>query len=457
MSERAHSDSRKDTYVYCGTMDDFAARNTFREGDRELRAINETLVRSVLVGDRPLIGDGYLTSHPALRQAIKKPDSSPLTELARCGWVKISDRTGEGALEKVGEQQKKNGVSQPGGVDDREFAECLPQWADALRRRQEISRPFLNWPAYKIHDGFLSTLEHAKKDIDEKRVTLDVPEHVLQEFFTDFFSRYRSDPTAPRTKWETIGIEWLRTANKGFDQGHYDQLMRLANATYHVNFSRYFAKHHNVNMRVLTHHTELFSSFFKACPLPDAMPAELKLPLLRVDKQLFHNGKSETWRRLAQLAAHPTQELLEAKQQYRAELDKLLKCPDDATQQVQLRQAADAYSRLISEFFGTWRGPHHIAEIIHCGFIFGVIPACLLAGVPEHVAHFAVALLGVWVADRAVPMVMQRFVTRDGDHFPNQAFDRTSVVPGLNMSYVTSCQEVDVEEMDKKVAVADPF
>lgn len=58
-------------YAYLGLLDDFALRHNLKASCiKDVKSLNQVLIIYAMIGERLLIGDGYLIMHPAAQQAI---------------------------------------------------------------------------------------------------------------------------------------------------------------------------------------------------------------------------------------------------------------------------------------------------------------------------------------------------------------------------------------------------
>src|ERR1700722_15511935 len=128
--------SLKPMLTYTGLVDDFATKY----GDASIQTLkdfNNHLIGAVLTGHPLLINDGHLVMHPAIREAVLNPKSSPLQELTKAGYVKILTRNG-GDLETLADQMADQGITsaqQFGGQDyyKKQYQPALRPWMGHLR------------------------------------------------------------------------------------------------------------------------------------------------------------------------------------------------------------------------------------------------------------------------------------------------------------------------------------
>jgi len=364
--------------TYCGLLDDFSVRHNDAP-IRTLDHLNAYLMEAALFGDRLLLSDGYLLSHPAVQQSVEDCEASPLRALVECGYVKILTRN-DGHVELLADLMAENKIAQARALlatdwYTRKYKPLLADWS--LRLRSEAFESFRNWPGLDRDAVFRSVAQAALAGLRAAE-----PDHTDQ---LDRFSDALAATPARRTEWESVSNALLGDGKVSPDM--YRNLMRAAGESYHYSWGcSLFGPGDRI--RVLTRkpiYLGLLDTSAGTLVARPQKPVRLFVPDLKFAGRAIKNR----WPLLAEMLTSG-HELNQLKQEFLAALQAYYSSQGG---EEPLRRAAKAYTRALSKHFGR---TEPVAITFDLAFIGAATAAGgMAAGPPGMIAGAAVGLAGL--------------------------------------------------------------
>ena len=293
----------KPMLTYTGLVDDFA-QNHDDECIRTLAELNDYLISAVLVGHPLLINDGHIIMHPAIREAIVSPESSPLRSLVASGYVKILTRNG-GALEELAVLMADEGITSAQRLSghseySKRYLPALHTWMSQLRLGEPESflRP---WPELNTSAIFHKVALGAYGSIHD--LLLNAGLHKEADSVRRFRDLYELGRSHRRTDWENVANRMHRSGR--LSAGLHRELMFAANEVYQYSWGCALARRENL-VRVETRapkftNLDLFISDTAVSSARESV--EVRTPNFTV----AHRKIGDNWARLAEVARPGTE------------------------------------------------------------------------------------------------------------------------------------------------------
>jgi hypothetical protein len=396
----------KPMLTYTGLVDDFAMNHN-DACIRTIPELNDHLISAVLVGHPLLINDGHMIMHPAIREAILKPESSPLQNLVATGYVKILTRNG-GDLETLADQMADEGITSAqrlGAQDDytKQYLPALRAWMSQLRMGEPQS--FLHpWPDLNTSSIFHKIAAAAYRSIRDSLMAAKLRDDL--EAIRRFKDMYESGQRQRRTDWENIA-DRLRH-DGGLSERLYRELMHAANEAYQYSWGCALARKDSL-VRVETRapkFTDLDVSIDETGTSTQD-PVEVYTPNFKV----AHRKIGDHWSRLAEVAK-PGAETYYAKVEFQRCLDSYYRANTAEVDRPAMEAAAKNYSKALADHFRNER---------RARFIYGYVTAVAGAAVGIPAAPLGLLIgagigLAVGVASVAadqvgVPQAMMKIIS----------------------------------------------
>ncbi|GAA4716333.1 hypothetical protein Prum_005690 [Phytohabitans rumicis] len=337
--------SLKPMVTYTGLVDDFA-KNHDDGCIQTLRELNEYLVSAVLVGHPLLINDGHVIMHPAIREAILKPESSPLRNLVATGYVKILTRNA-GDLETLAAQMADEGITSAQRFSvQRDYAKsylpALHVWMSQLRLGEPQS--FLHpWPELNTTSIFHKITAAAYRSIRDVLVAAELRDEL--KALRRFRDLYELGRQHRRTDWENVANR-MRGSGR-LSETLYRELMYAGNEVYQYSWGCALARKDNL-VRVETRapkFTDLDMSIGETTgSYQDSV--EVYSPNFTV----AHRKIGDNWSRLAEVA-RPGTETYYAKVEFQRCMESYYHANGTEVDRSALDAAARKYSKALSDHF----------------------------------------------------------------------------------------------------------
>jgi hypothetical protein len=337
--------SLKPMLTYTGLVDDFATNH----GDAAIRTLpelNEHLVSAVLIGHPLLINDGHVIMHPAIREAIMRPEASPLRNLVASGYVKILTRNG-GDVETLADRMADEGITSAQRLSVQEdytkkFRPALGAWMSQLRMGEPTS--FLHpWPELNTSSIFRKMAATAYRSIRRSLAAAKLADEM--EALSRFRDAFESGRSQRRTDWENIGDRMLR--DESLSERLYRELMHAGNEAYQYSWGCALGRKDNVvrvEMRA-PKVTDLDASIDET-----GTSSRDRVEVFTPNFGIAHRKIGDNWTRLAEVA-RPGTETYYAKIEFQRALDDYYR-PDTAeTDKSAMELAARRYSAALSDHF----------------------------------------------------------------------------------------------------------
>lgn len=269
--------------IYMGLLDDRVAIYPWEQVGSSAQNYIEQLVQALVIGQTPVVNDGYVLNNPALRDELFLKEKSFLRSLFLTGEIVIPGRR-ESFRELIDEQASLE-------IDS--FKVIPPE---VLSRIDDIDRAIagaggrIKGPdSMDVWNGFYELMNSVRgKSVAE----LGLKDKLVGDFdlniaFEQFFSLEHKDKTPSRTEWEKVldSISNRPSNRGGFSYRNFTKrsLMNLANEAYHYNFSRFLTSAHKETFGVQTALSPAFSSLLDIRKL-DFDSASFELPLIQIPK-----------------------------------------------------------------------------------------------------------------------------------------------------------------------------
>lgn len=340
--------SLKPMLTYTGLVDDFAQKY----GDaciQTMEDLNNHLIAAVLTGHPLLINDGHIIMHPAIREAVLNPKSSPLLELAAAGYVKILTRNG-GDLETLADQMADQGITsaQKFGIQDyytKRYLPALRTWMDRLRKGepQDYLRP---WPEINTTPVFHKIAEAAYRSIKSSLSAAHLREDL--EALRRFIDQYESGEQRRRTDWENAAVSLHHEGR--LSQRLFRELMHAGNEAYQYAWGCALADKSSL-VRVETRapkHTSLDVAV-DAAAVPVSVKRE-QVELYTPNFKVAVRKIGENWSKLAEVARTGT-DTYYAKVAFQRCVEDYYRGDESAVDEDAIKAAAKKYSKQLAEHF----------------------------------------------------------------------------------------------------------
>lgn len=400
--------SLKPMLTYTGLVDDFAQKY----GDaciQTLDDLNHHLIAAVLTGHPLLINDGHIIMHPAIREAVLNPKSSPLLELTAAGYVKILTRNG-GDLETLADQMADQGITsaQKFGTEDyyaKQYLPALRTWMDRLRKGdpRDYLRP---WPEINTTPVFHKVAGTAYRSIRSSLSAAKLREDL--EALRRFIGMYESGEQQRRTDWENAGV-FLRDEGK-LSQRLFRELMHAGNEAYQYAWGCALADKSSL-VRVETRapkHTDLDVAV-------DAMTAPVSVEREQVELytpnfKVAVRRIAENWSKLAEVARTGT-DTYYAKIAFQRCIDDYYRGNEPAVDEATTKAAARLYSKALAEHFvNAERGRWIYGYSTAIGGAAVLIPTMAAVPLVGLLAGLAISVVAAFGGQVGVPEAMMKIV-----------------------------------------------
>lgn len=400
--------SLKPMLTYTGLVDDFATKY----GDASIQTLkdfNNHLIRAVLTGHPLLINDGHLVMHPAIREAVLNPKSSPLQELTKAGYVKILTRNG-GDLETLADQMADQGITsaqQFGGQDyyKKQYQPALRTWMDDLRLGEP--RDYLHpWPEINTTPVFHKIAAAAYRSIRSSLRAAKLRDDL--EALRRFIDLYESGTQKRRTDWENAAV--LLQRGEKLSERLFRELMNVGNESYQYAWGCALADKSNL-VRVETRAPK-YSSLdvaVDAMAEPVSMQrgqVELYAPNFKVaDRKIGDN-----WSKLAEVA-RTGGETYYAKVAFQRCIESYYRGDESAVDEATVKAAAKKYSRALAEHFvNARRGRWIYGYATAIGGTAALIPTMAAVPLVGLLAGLAISVVAAFGDQVGVPEAMMKIV-----------------------------------------------
>ena len=398
----------KPMLTYNGLVDDFAQRH----GDaciQTLKDFNNHLIAAVLTGHPLLINDGHIIMHPAIREAVLNPKSSPLRELAAAGYVKILTRNG-GDLETLADRMADQGITtaqQLGGQDyyTKQYQPALRSWMDHLRKGDP--RDFLRpWPDINTTPVFHKIAAAAYRSIRTELSAAKLREDL--EALRRFIDMFESGEQKRRTDWENVAVV-LQRAEK-LSERLFRELMHAGNEAYQYAWGCALADKSSL-VRVETRapkHTSLDVAVdAQAEPVSvQREQVELYTPNFRVAARKI----GENWSKLAEVARTGS-ETYYAKVAFQRCIDDYYRGNEPAVDEAMVKATAKKYSKALAEHFvNAERGRWIYGYSTAIGGAAVLIPTMAAVPLVGLLAGLAISVAAAFGDQVGVPEAMMKIV-----------------------------------------------
>ena len=398
----------KPELTYDGLVDDFAQKY----GDasiQNLKDFNNHLIAAVLTGHPLLINDGHLIMHPAIRDAVLYPESSPLQKLVGAGYVKILTRNG-GDLETLADRMADQGITtaqQLGSQDSytKKYLPALRRWMDQLREGDP--RDFLRpWPEINTTPVFHKISAAAYRSIRSSLRAAKLREDL--EALRRFIDAYESGDQQRRTDWENTAV-LLRRGGKLSEQ-LFSELMHAGNEAYQYAWGCALADKSSL-VRVETRapkHTNLDVAVDAGAEPVSVQREQVELytPNFKVaDRKIGHN-----WSKLAEVATTGS-ETYYAKVAFQRCIDSYYRGDESAVDEAMVKAAARKYSKAVAEHFvNVERGRWIYGYSTAVGGAAVLIPTMAAAPIVGLVLGLAISIVAAFGDQVGVPEAMMKIV-----------------------------------------------
>ena len=400
--------SLKPTLTYTGLVDDFAQKY----GDaciRTLDDLNNHLIAAVLTGHPLLINDGYIIMHPAIRDAVLNPKSSPLLKLAAAGYVKILTRNG-GDLETLADHMADQGIksAQEFGAQDyyrKRYLPALRAWMDDLRKGPPLDylRP---WPEINTTPVFHKIAAAAYRSIRSSLSAAKLREDL--EALRRFIGMYESGEHQRRTDWENAAV-FLRDGGK-LSERLFRELMHAGNEAYQYAWGCALADKSSL-VRVETRapkHTSLDVAVDAMTEPVSVQRAQVELytPNFRVAVRKI----GENWSKLAEVATQGG-DTYYAKIAFQRCIEDYYRGDESAVDEAVVKSAATKYSKALAEHFvNAKRGRWIYGYAAAIGGAAVLIPAMAAPPLAALLAGLAVSVVAAFGDQLGAPEAMMKIV-----------------------------------------------
>ena len=338
----------KPVLTYDGLVDDFAQKY----GDACIQTpkdLSNHLIAAVLTGHPLLINDGHIIMHPAIREAVLNPKSSPLQKLVAAGYVKILTRNG-GDLETLADRMADQGITtaqQLGSQDyyTKQYLPALRTWMDHLREGDP--RDFLRpWPEINTTPVFQKIAAAAYRSIRSALSAAKLREDL--EAMRRFIDMYESGEQKRRTDWENAAV-LLQRGGK-LSERLFRELMHAGNEAYQYAWGCALADKSSL-VRVETRapkHTSLDVTV-DATAEPVSVQRE-QVELYTPNFKVAVRKIGENWSKLAEVARTGS-ETYYAKVAFQRCIDDYYRGDESAVDEAVVKAAAKKYSKALAEHF----------------------------------------------------------------------------------------------------------
>jgi hypothetical protein len=400
--------SLKPMLTYNGLVDDFAQRH----GDAcisTLKDFNHHLITAVLTGHPLLINDGHIVMHPAIREAVLNPKSSPLQELTAAGYVKILTRNG-GDLETLADRMADEGITsaQQFGRQDyyaQQYLPALRRWMDRLREGDPLDflRP---WPEINTTPVFHKIAAAAYRSIRSALTAAKLREDL--EALRRFIDVYESGERKRRTDWENAAL-LLRRGEK-LSERLFHELMHAGNEAYQYAWGCALADKSSL-VRVETRapkHTSLDVAV-DAMAEPVSVQRE-RVELFTPNFKVAGRKIGENWRKLAEVAGSGS-ETYYAKVAFQRCIEDYYRGDESAVDGAVMKAAARKYSKALSEHFvNAERGRWIYGYSTAIGGTAALIPTMAAAPLVGLLAGLAVSVVAAFGDQLGAPEALMKIV-----------------------------------------------
>lgn len=398
--------SLKPMLTYNGLVDDFAERHD-DACIRTLGDFNNHLIATVLTGHPLLINDGHIIMHPAIREAVLNPKSSPLQKLVAAGYVKILTRNG-GDLETLADRMADQGITTAqnlGGDYTKQYLPALHMWMDRLREGDP--RDFLRpWPEINTTPVFHKVAAAAYQSIRTALSAAKLREDL--EALRRFIDMYESGDQKRRTDWENAAV--LLQREKKISERLFRELMHAGNEAYQYAWGCALADKSSL-VRVETRapkHTSLDVTVdAEAEPVSvQRKQVELYAPNFKVAGRKI----GDNWSKLAEVATTGS-ETYYAKVAFQRCIDDYYRGDESAVDEVVVKAAAKKYSKALAEHFvNAERGRWIYGYSTAIGGTAVLIPTMVAAPLVGLLAGLAVSVALAFGDQVGVPEGMMKIV-----------------------------------------------
>jgi hypothetical protein len=400
--------SLKPTLTYNGLVDDFAQKYD-DASIQTLKDLNNHLIAAVITGHPLLINDGHIIMHPAIREAVLNPKSSPLLELAAKGYVQILTRNG-GDMETLADRMADQGITsvqQFGGQDfyAKQYLPALRRWMDHLRKGDPLDylRP---WPQINTTPVFHKIAAAAYRSIRSSLSAAKLREDL--EALRRFIDIYESGDQKRRTDWENAAV-LLRRGEK-LSERLFRELMYAGNEAYQYAWGCALADKTSlvrVETRAPKHTSVDVSLDAGAEPVTvQRQQVELYAPNFKVAGRKI----GDNWSKLAEVATKGT-ETYYAKVAFQRCVDDYYRGDESAVDEAAMKAAARKYSKALAEHFvhaerGRWIYGYSTA----IGGTAALIPTMAAAPLVGLLAGLAISIVAAFGDQLGVPEAMMKIV-----------------------------------------------
>jgi hypothetical protein len=400
--------SLKPMLTYTGLVDDFAQKY----GDaciRTLADLNNHLIAAVLTGHPLLINDGHIIMHPAIREAVLNPKSSPLLELAAAGYVKILTRNG-GDLETLADQMADQGITsaQEFGTQDyytKQYLPALRTWMDHLRKGEPLDflRP---WPEINTTPVFHKIAAAAYRSIRSSLSAANLREDL--EALRRFIGMYESGEQQRRTDWENAAV-FLHHGGR-LSERLFRELMHAGNEAYQYAWGCALADKSSL-VRVETRapkHTSLDVAV-DAVSVPVSVQRE-QVELYTPNFKVAVRKIGENWSKLAEVA-RTGGDTYYAKVAFQRCIEDYYRGDESTVDEAVIKTAAKKYSKALTEHFvNAKRGRWIYGYSAAIGGTAVLIPAMAAAPLVGLLAGLAISVAAAFGDQLGVPEAMMKIV-----------------------------------------------
>jgi hypothetical protein len=405
--------SLKPMVTYTGLVDDFAQKY----GDACIKTrddLNNHLITAVLTGHPLLINDGHMIMHPAIREAVLNPKSSPLLELAAAGYVKILTRNG-GDLETLADQMADQGITsaQEFGTQDsytKQYLPALRTWMDHLRKGEP--RDFLRpWPEINTTPVFHKIAAAAYRSIRSSLIADKLREDL--EVLRRFIGMYESGEQQRRTDWENVAV-FLRDRGK-LSARLFLELMHAGNEAYQYAWGCALADKSSL-VRVETRapkHTSVDVAV-DAITVPVSVQRE-QVELYTPNFKVAVRKIGENWSKLAEVARTGS-DTYYAKVAFQRCIEDYYSGDESAVDESVIKAAAKKYSKALAEHFVNAKlGRRIYGYSTAFGGTAALIPAMAAPPLVGLLAGLAISVAAVSGDQVGVPEAMMKIVDGSRD------------------------------------------
>jgi len=377
---------------YVGVLDDFALRHN--DGSiNTVDDLNRQLILATLFSDPLLINDGYLLSHLAVRDALMKPESSPLKHLVECGYVKILSRN-DGDLGGLATRMADVGISSAKQLlQDSWFRStyqpALQAWSEQLRLGAYDA--FREWPNLKLDEVFKKVSSDAFAAL--ANATTDLNGGVTE------FKKTLDDSQRRRTEWEDIATAMHRAGKLTLPD--FTSLMKVANESYQYSWGCALAKDIG-SIRVLTRMPKHLAKF-ELAELTVSAAAKKPIEIAIPDAAFAMKSVDRKWAKLADVVT-TGKELNVLKHQFLDALRGYYQNPVADDQNV--KQCSQKYAYALSKHFGNPVGVNVVFDLTFVGA--STVAGGLIAGPAGMITGAALSVAGVAASHLGAPKLLWR-------------------------------------------------